>query len=397
MNNIKFPRAQAQDKPKQRARKYRWTLLGIVIVLPIVGAIVGIKVFQFRAMSDAEAKQVMPPTPINVFAVREENWQPSLSSVGTVKAVQGTVVSTEADGIVRDIAFEAGSVVNAGDVLVRLDVDIEQAQLRAAVADQKWAQDAFKRAKGLIADRVISQADFDSADNTFKQAQARVDNIRAVIAKKTVYAPFSGKLGIRRISVGQYLEKGSPVVSLHSLDPVYVDFSLPQQSLGNLTEGLKVSVSSDAFRQQRFDGSITAINPEIDSATRNVRLQATLANPRAKLRPGMFVTVDTFLERSEKVLLIPAAAVLHAPFGNSVFIVEEGKAAGPDGDTALSVRQQFVRLGERRGDFVVATEGVKNGEKIVATGTFKLRSGMPVVMDDTLAPQFKMAPTPDNT
>ena len=397
MKKMKTLQGGAQNRPRQRAKNLLWAVLGIVIVLPVVGGIIGIKIFQFKAMNDAEARQVMPPQPVNAVQVREENWQPNLSSVGTVMAVQGTVVSTEAEGIVREIAFEAGSLVKAGDVLMKLDVDIEQAQLREAEADAHWARVSFERAKGLIGPRVISQADFDSAENTLKQAQARVDNIRAVIAKKTVRAPFDGKLGIRRISVGQFLEKGSPVVSLHSLDPVYVDYSLPQQRLGNLTEGLKVIVSSDAFQGQPFEGHITAINPEIDSTTRNVRIQATLANPGGQLRPGMFVTVETFLEASEKVLLIPAAAVLHAPFGNSVFIIEEGQAAGQDGAKPLVVRQQFVRLGQRRGDFVAATEGVKSGEKIVATGTFKLRTGMPVVIDNTLEPRFKLAPTPDNT
>ena len=397
MKNTKTRHVEAQKRPRKRIKNILWAIIGVVIVLPLVGGIFGIKVFQFKAMSDASAKQMMPPQPVNFFQVREDIWQPSYSSVGTVMAVQGTVVSAEAEGTVREIAFAAGSLVHAGEVLVRLDADIEQAQLQAAEADAKWAQVSFNRAKELIGPKVISRADFDSAENTLKQAQARVNNIRAVIAKKTVRAPFSGKLGIRKISVGQFLDKGSPVVSLHSLDPVYVDYSLPQQRLGDLQEGLKVTLSSDAFKGRKFEGEITAINPEIDSATRNIRIQATLANPQGRLRPGMFVTVDTFLAKSQKVLLIPAAAVLHAPFGNSVFIIEEGKTASPDGAKSLVVRQQFVRLGQRRGDFVAATEGVKIGDKIVATGTFKLRPGMPVVIDNTLAPQFKLAPTPDNT
>lgn len=377
-------------------KRLRWAILGIIIALMIAGSIIGIKVLQFREMSAASARQVMPPEPVNVAEVREELWQPRVSSVGTVMAVQGTVVSTEAEGIVHEIKFEAGSVVKAGDVLAQLDVDIEQAQLRAAEAAAEWARVSFKRANDLIVSRGISQADLDSADNNLKQAEAQVDNIRAVIAKKTVRAPFSGKLGIRRISVGQFLEKGSPVVSFHSLDPVYVEFSLPQQRLGDLSEGLKVAVSSDSFHGQQFDGKITAINPDIDPATRNVRVQATLANPHGRLRPGMFVSVDTILARSEKVLLIPATAVLHAPFGDSVFVIEEGQAS-PDGAKPLVVRQQFVRLGERQGDFVVVTEGLKVGERIVSTGAFKLRPGMPVVIDNTLAPKFTFEPKPDNT
>ena len=377
-------------------KKLRWLAFGIIIVLPIAGGIVGIKVLQSRAMAAATANQVMPPQPVNVIEVREEQWQPRVSAVGSVMAFQGTVVSAEAEGVVREIKFEAGSVVKAGDELAQLDVEVEQAQLRAAEAAAEWARISFNRAKELIATRSISQADLDSADASLKQADAQVDNVRAVIAKKIVRAPFDGKLGIRRISVGEFLDKGSPVVSLQSLDPVYVEFSLPQQRLGDLSEGLKVDVSSDAYPGRHFEGEITAINPEIDPATRNVRVQATLANADGRLRPGMFVSVDLILARSEKVLFIPAAAVLNAPFGDSVFVVEEGQA-GPDGAKPLVVQQRFVRLGARQGDFVVVTEGVKAGEKIVSTGVFKLMPGMAVVIDNTLAPKFNLTPKPGNS
>ncbi|MCG3111177.1 MAG: efflux RND transporter periplasmic adaptor subunit [Candidatus Manganitrophus sp. SB1] len=377
-------------------KRLRWVILGVVIVLPIAGGLVGMKVLQFKAMGDAAAQQVMPPERVNAAEVREEQWQPRVSSVGTVMAVQGTVVRAEAEGIVREIAFDAGAVVKAGDLLAQLDADIEQTQLRSAEAAAELARLSFKRAKELIESDGISQAQYDSAASNLKQADAQLDNIRAVIAKKTVRAPFSGKLGIRQISVGQLLQRGSPVVSLHSLDPVYVDFSLPQQQLSDPVEGLKVAVASDAFPKQSFGGKITAVNPEIDPATRNVRVQATLANPGGRLRPGMFVSVEMILARSEKVLLIPATAVVHAPFGDSVFVIEEGPA-GPGGAKPLVVRQQFVRLGAQQGDFVVVTEGLKIGERIVSTGVFKLRPGMAVVIDNTLAPPFTLTPKPDNS
>jgi membrane fusion protein, multidrug efflux system len=388
------------DEPndKQRAsrlKSLRWVVLGIVIALPIAGGIIAIKASQFKAMGAATANQVIPPQPVNVAEVREEQVQPRVAAVGSVMAFQGTIVSTEAGGVVREIKFEAGSVVKTGDELAQLDVEIEQAQLRAAEAAAALARVSFTRAKGLITSGGISQAEVDSADANFKQADAQVDNIKAVIAKKIVRAPFDGKLGIRRISTGQFLEKGSPVVSLQSLDPVYVEFSLPQQRLGELSEGLKVAVSSDAYPGRQFDGKITAVNPEIDQATRNVRVQATLANGDGRLRPGMFVSVEMILARSEKALFIPASAVLNAPSGNSVFVIEEGQA-GPDGTKALVAQQRLVRLGARQGDFVVATEGVKAGERIVSTGVFKLRPGMPVVIDNTLAPQFAFAPKPGN-
>jgi membrane fusion protein, multidrug efflux system len=372
-----------------------WAVFGIIIVLPIAGGIIAIKAFQFKAMGAATANQVVPPQPVNVSEVREEQVQPRVAAVGSVMAFQGTVVSTEAGGVVREIKFEAGSMVKAGDELAQLDVEIEQAQLRAAEAAAGLARVSFNRAKELIASRSIPQAELDTADANLRQADAQVDNIKAVIAKKIVRAPFAGKLGIRRISAGQFLEKGSPVVSLQSLDPVYVEFSLPQQRLGELAEGLEVAVSSDAYPGRQFEGKITAVNPEIDPATRNVRVQATLANGDGRLRPGMFVSVEMILPRREKALFIPASAVLNAPFGVSIFVVEEGQA-GPDGTKPLVAQQRLVRLGARRGDFVVATEGVKAGERVVSTGAFKLKPGMPVVVDNTLAPPFTFAPKPTN-
>lgn len=405
MQNDTPLQTETHIKSKHKTRRSLWAIIGVIVVLPLVAGIVSVKVFQFRTMSDAAARQVVPPLPVNAVQVREDNWQPVFSAVGTVRPVQGTTVRAEAEGTVRRIAFKAGSSVKAGEVLIKLDIDIEQSRLQAAEADLQWARAAFKRAKGLVAPQAISKADFDSAENALKQALARVDNLRAVIAKKTVRAPFDGVLGIQQISVGQFLTKGSPVVSLHALAPLYVDYSLPQQKLGDLKQGLAVTVVADAFPDQPFTGTVTSINPEIDAATRNVRIQATLNDTDGRLRPGMFVTVDTFVDRSRKVLLIPSTAVLHAPFGSSVFIIEAGEGPESDPDTApatdgakpLVVRQQFVRLGEQRGDYVAAIEGVEPGETIVATGTFKLRNGMAVMIDNTLAPEFRLAPTPDNT
>jgi membrane fusion protein (multidrug efflux system) len=377
-------------------KQLRNTIVGIAITLPLIGGIIGIKIFQFDAMGAAAAGFVMPPSPVNTAEVLEQLWQPRVASVGTVVAVQGTVVSAEADGIVRAIMFEAGSMVKTGDELVRLDTDIEQAQFQEAEANAEWAQVVYTRAKELIGSRSISEAEYLQASVGLKRAQAQLNNIRAVIARKTVRAPFDGKLGIREISVGQFLHKGNPVVSLQSLDPVYVEFSLPQQRLSKLSEGLTVAVSSDTYPGQQFEGEITSFNPDVDTATRNVRVQATLNNPDGRLRPGMFVSVDMLLAETQNVLFIPASAVLHSPFGDSVFVIQEGEKSA-DGSTPLTAEQQFVRLGARQGDYVVAIEGVKPGEKIVSTGAFKLQPGMPVIIDNALAPEFMFEPVPDNT
>lgn len=377
-------------------RTLLWALVGAVITLPIAGGIVGTKLLQFQTMADAGAQFVMPPEPINVATVREAQRPSRLSSVGSVVAVQGTLLRTEAEGVVRTINFEPGSVVQAGDVLVELEAGVEEAQLQAADIDAEWARISYQRAQKLSKTRNISQAEFDSAATRVKQAEAQVRYISTLMARKTLRAPFAGKLGIRSISVGQFLDKGSPVVSLHSLDPVYVDFSMPQQHVGQLTEDLLVSVSSDAYPNQRFEGHVTAIDSGVDPLTRNVRVQATLANPDERLRPGMFVSLDVVLARSETALLIPATAVQHGPQGGTVFVVEAG-GENAEGASQLTVRQQRVELGERQGDFVVVRRGLDAGERVVSTGVFKLRPGMAVTIDNRLAPAFSLAPTPANT
>ncbi len=377
-------------------KKIIYALLGILFVVPVVGTIAGIKYFQIQALIASAANQTVPPEAVNSFDVKSQEWQPRVYAIGSVVAVQGTTLSAEAEGTVREIAFEAGSVVKAGDVLVKLDTDVEQAQLRAAEAQANWAQTSFKRAQELFASRTISQAEVDSADAAVKQANAQADNIRALIAKKTLRAPFDGRLGIRRISLGQFLNKGSPVVSLQSLDPVYVEFNLPQQRLGEIAEGLQVEVTTDSYPAVQFHGKITAVNPDVDPSTRNVRIQASLPNDDGRLRPGMFVSVNMVVARKEQVLFIPETAVLYAPYGDSVFVIHPGD----DKDAAnasLVVRQQVVRLGARHGDFIVVEEGLKPGDKIVSTAPFKLRPGMAVVIDNSLAPDAQLAPAPHNT
>ncbi|HEX6996552.1 MAG TPA: efflux RND transporter periplasmic adaptor subunit [Gammaproteobacteria bacterium] len=369
-------------------------LAGIAGALAVVGVIAVIKVSQIATISEAFAAQVPPAERVNAFAVEQQHWAPRVSSVGSVVAVQGTAVSAEADGVVRAILFEPGSTVEAGAPLVLLDDEVEQSQLRSAQAAAEVALLQYERAKRLIGERAISQADFDTAEANWKQAEAHVDNLRALIAKKAVRAPFSGRIGIRRVSVGEFLAKGTPVASLQSLDPVYVEFSLPQQRLGELREGLAVDVRADAFPDRTFTGEVTAVEPHVDPATRNVRVQATFANADGALRPGMFVSVDVILGAARPVNVIPATAVAHSPLGDSVYVIEA--AAEQPGGQALVVRQQPVRLGPRRGDFVAVTDGLETGDRVVATGVFKLRPGTPVVVDNTLRPEFAVAPAPGN-
>jgi membrane fusion protein (multidrug efflux system) len=283
--------------------------------------------------------------------------------------------------------------------LVQQDITVESAQLRAAQTRLDLAEVNFNRSRKLLPENVISKSDFDRAESEFKQAQAEVENIRAVIAKKSIRAPFSGRLGIRLVNLGQTLNEGDPIVSLQTMDPIFADFTLPQHQLAAIDKGYVVEVASDALAGEVIQGRITAINPEVDSATRNIQVQATLENPGERLRPGMFVQVAIELPEPQKVLTIPATAVLHAPYSDSVFVIEEAKPAetpGAPSNQGIVVRQQFVQLGEKRGDFIAVKSGLQPGQSVVSTGVFKLRNGQSVVVDNTLAPEFKLRPEPEN-
>lgn len=371
-------------------------ILTIVGLLCLVGALAGLKLLQFQTMAAQGAKFAPPPETVTTAEVKADRWQPVLTAIGSVAAVQGVTVSAETSGTVKNIAFESGATVRAGEVLVELDTAIEQAQLRSAIASADLARANLERARDLRTRNLVSAADFDAAEAQAKQTLAQVDNLRAVLAKKTVRAPFAGRLGIRQVNLGQFLDNGAAIVSLQSLDPVYVDFALPQRYLAQLRSGMTVRVTTDAFPQQTFAGQLTAISPEVDSVTRNVRLQATLANPEGRLQPGMYVEVTVVLPETEPVLMIPATAVLYAPYGDSVFVLENKKDE-KTGAVGQMLNQKFVRLGPARGDFVVVASGLEAGQTVASTGVFKLRNGMSVVVDNTLAPQPQLAPKPPNS
>ena len=364
--------------------------------LLIVGPLMLIKISQFKAMAAAGAAMVNPPTIVTATPATEENWANSLLSTGSLAPVQGVTVAAEVPGKVVKVAFEPGSAVNAGDLLVQLDVSTEEAQLRSAEASAALAMANLTRARELRQSGTNSPADLDANDAQAKQAAAQADNLRAVIAKKSIRAPFAGRLGLRLINLGQILKDGEPITTLQTLDPIFVNFSLPQQRLAQVTTGNTVRITSDAAPAQMFEGKITAINPEVDAATRNVRVQATIANTGEKLRSGMFASVEVMLPTDSKVLAIPATAVLYAPYGDSVFVVDEKKDE-KSGQVERVLRQQFVRLGATRGDFVTVLDGLKAGETVVTSGVFKLRAGIPVVIDNTLAPKPQLAPKPTNS
>jgi membrane fusion protein (multidrug efflux system) len=360
----------------------------------LVGVLAGLKISQFRAM--AQTPFQMPQTVVTTAEAREHTFAPTIPAVGTVVAAQGVIVSTEVGGTVRRIAFESGSKIEAGDLLVELDYTTEEAQLRSAEASAELAQLNLTRSRELRGTNTISQADLDAAEAQAKQAKAQVENLKAVIAKKTIRAPFAGRVGIRQVNLGQFLNAGSPIVSLESVDPVYVDFSLPQRELSNLSDSMVTRVTTDAVGGRTFEGRLSAVNTVIDPATRNVRLRATLSNVDGLLRSGMFVNVTLVEPREQTALTVPATSILYAPFGDSVFVVEEKKDEA-SGQTTKVLRQQFIRLGSPLGDFATVQEGLKPGDVVVTSGVFKLRGGMPIEIDNKLAPEAKLNPTPDNT
>jgi len=377
----------------------RRSLLPIILTiagcLAVAGLLGGIKFYQYQQGMAMFANFAMPPEAVTSMVVAEEEWQPTLSAIGSIQAVNGVTVSADLPGIVTEIRFESGENVKAGEVLVKLDTRQEEAQLKSALARRQLSILSLQRAKGLLTKQVSSQADFDAATAEYQQADALAQQYQAEIDRKTIRAPFAGVLGIREVNVGQYLQSGDPVVPLQSLDPIYVNFSLPQQNLGDLAVGRKVKVFAEGLKDATFEGEINAINSVVDEATRNVRVQATLKNPTGQLRPGMYVKTLVDLPTTEKNILIPASSISYAPYGDSVFVLEE--MTDDKGKTYKGARQQFVKLGAGRGDQVIILSGLKSGDEVATSGVFKLRNAASVSVDNQTQPSNNPQPTPEDT
>lgn len=335
---------------------------------------------------------VPPPETVASAVVKAETWQKTLTAIATITAVQGVTLTPDIPGTVREIAFESGATVARGDLLVKLDTSTEEAQLKAVKAQLELARINLKRAEALWAEKTLPEAELDAARAAVAQFQANAEAIQATIEKKTIRAPFDGQLGLRQVQLGQYLEAGRPIVSLQSLAPVYAEFSLPQQELSKLATGMPVRLVSDAYPGRQFEGVLSAINPDLDPATRSVALQATFANPDRLLRPGMFARAEVLLSEHQEVLVIPATAVLSAPYGDSVYVIEPAPATNAAG--GLVVRQQFIRTGASRGDYVAVLSGLKPGERVASAGVFKLRNGIAVVENNELKPPATQTPRP---
>ena len=371
------------------ARPIGSAFAGLGAIVVILGLI---KASQIMAMVAEGKSFVPPPSTVAASEVKADVWETLLPAVGTVTPVQGADLASEVGGVVAKILFENGAQVQKDALLVELDTSTEIARHRSAEAKLHLTRLDLARATELRKQRTISQSELDTAQANALAAQAVVEELASAIAKRQIRAPFAGRTGIRKVNLGQYVAPGSPLLTLQSLDPVFVDFSLPQQRVSQVAPSLSVRIKLDSG--VAIPGTLTTVDPIVDPSTRNVKLQATVPNPSGILRPGMFVGVEVVLPEKKDVLVVPVTALLFAPYGDSVFVVD--KVAGADGKETLKARQQFVRVGESRGDFVALKQGVKAGELVVTAGAFKLRNGMGVVLDNALAPDASLSPAPPN-
>jgi len=362
-------------------------LLAVFAFLAIIGSF---KFFQIKAAIAQGMSYTPPPEAVTTTIAQPVEWDSTIKAIGSVAAVNGVMVSADLPGVVSEIDFDSGRSVNKGDVLVRLDTRQEQAQLAAAVAQRDLARVEFNRQKELLAKGITSQSAYDQAAAEFKSADANAGQIRATIERKTIRAPFSGVLGLRQVNLGQYLAGGAPIVPLQSLKPVYVNFNVPQQEMGLIGVGVPVQLDTGD------SGRVSAADSVIDESTRNIRAQATFDNRSGKLHPGMFVEVHLAQGAKTSAIALPASAISYAPFGDSVFIVEDVKDP-KSGKSYRGVRQQFVKLGGSRGDQVAVLTGVKPGEEVVTSGVFKLRPGSAVIVNNSVVPANSIAPKPEDT
>jgi len=361
-------------------------------LLLVVGVLAGVKAAQIGSMIKAGKSFAPPPESVASGKVQAVEWAATRAGVATLVAMQGVTLAAELPGVVREIAFQSGTSVKRGQVLVKLDTSTEEAQLAAAVADASLARINLERAVALRQGESNAQADLDVAEARGKQADAVVQGLQATIAKKTIRAPFDGRIAIRQVELGQVLAPGTPIASLQSVSPIHAEFWVPQQGLADLRLRQRARMRVDIFPGSAWDGEVTTINPEVEVATRNVRVRATFENPDGRLKPGMFASVEVVSADVRPVLAVPATAVIYAPYGDSVFVLDEKGDGGPaKGPVA---RQRSVRLGERRGDFVEVVSGLVAGETVVSGGAFKLRNGSAVAVNNALAPDVELAPRP---
>lgn len=372
---------------------FKRVLLTAVIALAILGGIFGYKYLGARKAAAAAKNRPVALVTVAATAARTETWTDTLAAVGTLTSFRGIAVKSEIEGIVRSVAVESGATVAAGAALVEIDDSVEQARLQGLEAQGRLAESNLNRARELRANNTNAPADVDAAEASRAQTLANVAELRATIAKKHLAAPFAGRLGIVHVHVGQFLNKGDSVALLESVNPIHVDFSLPQQDAAHVATGLAVRVTLDAFPGRVIEGKITAIEPRLTEATRSLELRATLPNDDETLRPGMFARVEVVQPSQQTVVVVPSLAVVSNPYGDFVYVLEP--STEPNG--APIARQRFITAGARRGDFVALIKGVKTGDQVVIAGQIKLRPGAAVKIDNSVVPAVSATPKPNES
>ncbi|HZF19673.1 MAG TPA: efflux RND transporter periplasmic adaptor subunit [Burkholderiales bacterium] len=367
-------------------------LIMLAAVGLLLGGLFGFKAFVGTKIRENIAAQGIPPQTVSTAKAQLTEWQGEFQAVGTLRAVRGADLAPELSGLITAIHFQSGQEVAEGAPLVQLNNESDVARLQSLLASVELAEANYDRDQKQLAIQAVSQAVVDADAATLKSAKAQVAEQRALVAKKLVRAPFAGRLGIRAVDVGQYVNAGTKLVTLQALDPVYVDFFAPQKSLGRVALGQKMVLKTDAFQGQQFPGEVSSIDPKIDPATRNVQVRATVRNPKRSLLPGMFATVVIASGGPQRFLTLPQTAVSYNPYGDTVFVVEESK--GKDDKVGLVVQQKFITTGEARGDQVAILSGIKEGDTVVTAGQIKLRSGSPVVVNNAIVPTNESAPKP---
>lgn len=364
----------------------------------VFGGVFAMKYMGSKGMNAYFDSMPIPPATVSSTEVKKIVWPRVIEAVGTLTAVNGIEVTTEAAGIVKSVKFESGDHVKKGDVLITLDADTDRADLRTFEAQADLAQTELERLKKLYELESISRAELDRAQSEATQARARVQSQRARIAQKIIRAPFAGQLGIRKVDLGEYISPGTPIVSLQALNPLYVDFNLPEQKINRVQPGQNVSLLVDLYPGERFTGTVQAIDSQVNTETRNFKVRARIGNDDMKLRPGVFAKVTIELEGRDEVLTVPRTAISYNAYGNSVFVlVEKPAAEGEDAEPTLVARQRFVKTGDAQGDFVSILEGLEAGEVIATSGLLKLRNDQPVIINNELQPDVSLTPRPEDT
>jgi membrane fusion protein (multidrug efflux system) len=365
----------------------------LVSVGILLGLLVGFNWFKGFMMAKYMASAPVPSATVTAMTASYQEWQPQLSAVGTLRAIRGVDVTTEVAGLVRDIEFKSGEEAKNGQVLVQLTNDSDVAQLNALQAAADLAETTYNRDKEQYAAEVISKAQLDNDAADLKAKRAQVAQQAALVEKKTIRAPFAGRLGISTVNPGQYVNAGAAIVTLQSIDPIYIDFNLPQQQVPQVTVGQKVSLTTDAFAGTTFTGKVTAINPRVDTSTRNVMIEATISNPKKQLLPGMFGTVTLETGDAQRYLTLPQTALTYNPYGTTVFVVKASDKKDAKGQPMLVAEQGFVTPGPTRGDQVAILKGVDEGTRVVTSGQGKLKNGTPVVINNAVQPSDSPNPT----